>query len=142
MFDVEETFEPDEWAVVKTKNTPRSREALRLKLARDIAIFEAKRGPTKTTEITSAAEAIKRIKRASGDQMPFKLNPDGQPGGSKLSPIQQQAIEAIRSGKNTVAAIANHCGVSKASMQFTLGRLVRNVYLERLKDGTYKAVDL
>lgn len=142
MLDAEEVLNADDWATEKPEGTILSREALRLKLARDMAAFEKINGPIITLPVTTCDKSSKRLRRALGDFEQVKRNPDGSLRPAKLTALQAKGIKAVRKGHNTTKAIAKYCGVSEANMRFTLGRLVRNGRLERLADDTYQEVKL
>ena len=122
--------------------TVKSKEPERKEIAKLMEDYIAKHGPIETAPITSGEESDKRIRRKMGDALTIKRQKGGKTVTTKMTTSQKEALELLRSGVCTVAAIAKKQKTSHSNVKYSLARLVANGYAERVGNSEYKALDL
>lgn len=125
VIDFTPTVSPDEWAG-GCKATLTSRAALRAKLARDMAAYEAKHGKVEPTPI------VPRDGVETG-KAPLKKK--------QLTPLLQDTLSALRKGHDSIDKIAKLLNIPHGNIHYALKQLSARGLAERVSRGVYRALE-
>ena len=134
----------DQWADAHKYGggTVQSKAPEREQLQKQMAEYEAKNGPVETSPITSYESSRKRVRRKMGDNLSITRNKGGKTTVTKMTLLQIKTLELLQDSEMTSGEIASALKTTKHNIQYTVGRLVANGYLENVGGGKYRAVDV